>query len=140
MSVDDAAGYRLRLPRPDDVVPGRRHADGGADGVEDLGGVDRFCDAMLAIRAEIDRVAAGEGPRGVPAAARSAHGAGPGGEWERGYSRELGVFPAGVDPDKYRRRWPGSTRRTATVTSCAPARRPRRSLTDEERPSGTCTS
>ncbi len=27
-----AAG-RLRLPRPDHVVPGRRHADGGADGV-----------------------------------------------------------------------------------------------------------
>ena len=25
------------------------------------------------------------------------------GEWDRGYSRELAVFPQGVDPDKY---WP----------------------------------
>ena len=24
-------------------------------------------------------------------------------KWERAYARELGVFPAGVDPDKY---WP----------------------------------
>ena len=25
------------------------------------------------------------------------------GEWDRPYSRELGVFPSGIDPDKY---WP----------------------------------
>ncbi|MEN8675095.1 aminomethyl-transferring glycine dehydrogenase [Nocardioides sp.] len=71
---------------------------------EDLGEIDRFCDAMIAIRGEIDRVAAGEWPadasplRGAPHTSRALVG-----EWERGYSRELAVFPTGIDPDKY---WP----------------------------------
>jgi glycine dehydrogenase len=29
------------------------------------------------------------------------------GEWERSYSREVGVFPQGIDPDKY---WPAVAR------------------------------
>ena len=42
---------------------------------EDLAELDRFCDAMIAIRAEIDRVAAGElRRRRQPAAQRPAHG------------------------------------------------------------------
>jgi glycine cleavage system P protein (glycine dehydrogenase) len=71
---------------------------------EDLGEIDRFCDAMIAIKAEIDRVAAGEWTpeesplRHAPHTARALVG-----PWERGYSRELAVFPAGIDPDKY---WP----------------------------------
>jgi glycine dehydrogenase len=71
---------------------------------EDLAEIDRFCDAMIAIRREIDRVAAGEWTpegsplRGAPHTARALVG-----EWERDYPRELGVFPAGIDPDKY---WP----------------------------------
>ncbi len=71
---------------------------------EDLAEIDRFCDAMIAIRAEIDRVGAGEWTpeesplRGAPHTARALVG-----EWERAYPRELGVFPSGVDPDKY---WP----------------------------------
>jgi glycine dehydrogenase len=71
---------------------------------EDLAEIDRFCDAMIAIRAEIDRVAAGdwsveESPlRHAPHTARALVG-----EWDRPYSREEGVFPAGIDPDKY---WP----------------------------------
>ncbi len=71
---------------------------------EDLGEIDRFCDAMIAIRAEIDRVAAGEWTpqdsplRGAPHTSRSLVG-----EWDRAYSRELAVFPTGIDPDKY---WP----------------------------------
>ena len=41
---------------------------------EDLGELDRFCDAMIAIRAEIDQVAAGElARRRQPAAPRPAH-------------------------------------------------------------------
>ncbi len=71
---------------------------------EDLAEIDRFCDAMIAIRSEIDRVAAGEWPaeesplRGAPHTARSLAS-----EWTRVYPRELGAFPAGFDPDKY---WP----------------------------------
>lgn len=71
---------------------------------EDRGEIDRFCDAMIAIRGEIARVAAGEWSaeesplRHAPHTARSLVG-----EWERSYSRELGAFPTGVDPDKY---WP----------------------------------
>ncbi len=71
---------------------------------EDLAELDRFCDAMTAIRAEIDQVAAGEWSpetsplRGAPHTARNLAGA-----WERAYSREVAVFPSGYDPDKY---WP----------------------------------
>jgi glycine dehydrogenase len=71
---------------------------------EDLAEIDRFCDAMVAIRAEIDRVGAGEWSvadsplRAAPHTARALAK-----EWGRAYSREVGVFPAGIDPDKY---WP----------------------------------
>jgi glycine cleavage system P protein (glycine dehydrogenase) len=71
---------------------------------EDLGEIDRFCDAMLAIRAEIDQVERGEWSaeksplRGAPHTARTIVG-----DWDRAYPREIAVFPAGVDADKY---WP----------------------------------
>ena len=71
---------------------------------EDLGEIDRFCDAMIAIKGEIDRVAAGEWSaedsplRRAPHTSRALVG-----EWDRPYSRELAVFPTGIDPDKY---WP----------------------------------
>ena len=73
---------------------------------EDLAELDRFCDAMIAIRAEIQRVADGEWSaaesplRGAPhtAAAVAAD------TWDRKYSRELAAFPLpGVRADKY---WP----------------------------------
>jgi len=71
---------------------------------EDLAELDRFCDAMIAIKAEIDRVAAGEWAveasplRNAPHTARALVG-----DWDRVYSRELAVFPAGITADKY---WP----------------------------------
>jgi glycine dehydrogenase len=71
---------------------------------EDLGEIDRFCDAMLAIRAEIDQVERGEWSaeksplRGAPHTARAIVG-----DWDRAYPREIAVFPTGPDPDKY---WP----------------------------------
>jgi glycine dehydrogenase len=71
---------------------------------EDLGEIDRFCDAMLAIRTEIDQVERGEWSveksplRGAPHTTRSVVG-----DWDRAYPREVGVFPTGPDPDKY---WP----------------------------------
>jgi len=75
---------------------------------EDLLELDRFCDAMIAIRTEIDKVTAGEWTaassplRGAPHTARALTG-----EWDRAYSREVAVFPNGFDPDKY---WPPVTR------------------------------
>jgi glycine dehydrogenase len=71
---------------------------------EDLGEIDRFCDAMLAIRAEIDQVERGEWSveksplRGAPHTTRAIVG-----DWDRAYPREVAAFPTGVDPDKY---WP----------------------------------
>ena len=71
---------------------------------EDKLELDRFCDAMIAIRAEIDAVgAAGNAEtsvlRGAPHTALSLAG-----DWEVDYSRQDAAFPQGVDPlAKY---WP----------------------------------
>jgi glycine dehydrogenase len=63
------APHRLRLPRADDVVPGGGHADGRADRERVEGELDRFCDAMIAIRDEIRAVEEGRmDQRGQPAA------------------------------------------------------------------------
>jgi glycine dehydrogenase len=61
---------------------------------EDLAELDRFCSAMLSIRSEIERVAAGDWPledsplRMAPHTAEDLIGA-----WERPYPRELGAYP-----------------------------------------------
>jgi glycine dehydrogenase len=72
---------------------------------EDLIELDRFCEAMIAIRGEIEKVGAGEWPgednplRNAPHTAAAL-----GGDWEHAYTREEAVFPAGVSvADKY---WP----------------------------------
>ncbi|MEB8343443.1 aminomethyl-transferring glycine dehydrogenase [Streptomyces endophyticus] len=72
---------------------------------EDIDELDRFCDAMIAIRGEIERVATGEWAADDNPLRNAPHTAGMlGGEWEHAYSREEGVFPAGVvASDKY---WP----------------------------------
>ncbi|EPB6466675.1 aminomethyl-transferring glycine dehydrogenase [Cronobacter dublinensis] len=65
--------------------------------------LDRFIDAMLAIRGEIDRVAQGDWPQddnplvNAPHVQRELAQA-----WEHAYSRELAAFPAGFE-NKY---WP----------------------------------
>ena len=64
---------------------------------ETLREIDRFCDAMIAIRGEIDRVASGEWTvdsnplRMAPHTAEDLLG-----EWQRPYSRELGAYPVGA--------------------------------------------
>ncbi|MGB1688888.1 MAG: hypothetical protein ACPHHT_10125, partial [Ilumatobacteraceae bacterium] len=65
--------------------------------------IDRFCDAMISIRGEIDRVADGEWPveesplRYAPHTAEDLLG-----PWERPYSRELGAYPLpGLRQQKY---------------------------------------
>ncbi|MGB0746449.1 MAG: glycine dehydrogenase (aminomethyl-transferring), partial [Alphaproteobacteria bacterium] len=72
---------------------------------ESLAELDRFCDAMLSIREEIRAV---EDGRSDPANNPLKHAphtmADLVGEWDRPYSREQGVFPAGAPrTDKY---WP----------------------------------
>ncbi|HEY9440975.1 MAG TPA: aminomethyl-transferring glycine dehydrogenase [Streptomyces sp.] len=72
---------------------------------EDLAELDRFCDTMIAIRGEIDKVASGEWSADDNPLSNAPHTAAAlGGEWTHGYSREEAVFPAGVAAaDKY---WP----------------------------------
>ena len=71
---------------------------------EDLAEIDRFCAAMIAIRGEIDRVQAGEWtPETSPLRGAPHTSAVLAGDWDRGYSRDLAVFPTGWDADKY---WP----------------------------------
>ena len=71
---------------------------------EDLREIDRFCDAMVAIRREIDAVAAGadvstSALRNAPHTAEMLVGA-----WDLPYDRATAVYPDGVDPSsKY---WP----------------------------------
>ncbi|WP_414148140.1 aminomethyl-transferring glycine dehydrogenase [Erwinia sp. BNK-24-b] len=65
--------------------------------------LDRFIDAMLAIRMEIDRVAEGEWPADDNPLVNAPHTQKElVGEWAHPYTRELAVFPAGSD-NKY---WP----------------------------------
>ena len=106
VSVDDVAkrlvDYGFHAPTMSFPVAGTLMVEPTES--EDLGEIDRFCDAMIAIRAEIDRVGAGEWTpegsplRGAPHTSRALVG-----DWDRDYPRELAVFPAGIDPDKY---WP----------------------------------
>jgi glycine dehydrogenase len=71
---------------------------------EDLAELDRFCDAMIAIRAEIEEVATGrwdvvDSPlRGAPHTAAALVS-----DWERAYDRQTAVYPAGQRAAKY---WP----------------------------------
>jgi glycine dehydrogenase len=71
---------------------------------ENLDELDRFCEAMIAIRAEIAEVASGRWDveasplRGAPHTAAALVG-----EWDRAYGRSEAVFPTGQMTGKY---WP----------------------------------
>jgi glycine dehydrogenase len=92
---------------------------------EDLGEIDRFIDAMIAIRAEIEQLHSGswsaqDNPlRNAPHTARCLVE-----EWNHPYSREQAVYPAGVDPaSKYWapvRRVDGAFGDRNLVCSCPP--------------------
>jgi glycine dehydrogenase len=72
---------------------------------EDLGELDRFCDAMIAIKGEIDRVASGEWTRESSPLAQAPHTAQfvSADEWALPYSRRLAAYPTGDTGVKY---WP----------------------------------
>ncbi len=107
VSVDDVAkrliDYGFHAPTMSFPVAGTLMVEPTES--EDLVELDRFIDAMIAIKAEIDRVGAGEWPvednplRNAPHTANSVIG-----EWDHPYSRELAAFPPGTDrASKY---WP----------------------------------
>jgi glycine dehydrogenase len=72
---------------------------------EDLAELDRFIDAMIAIRGEIDKVADGTWPHGDNPLAQAPHTAAmvSADEWGHAYPRSLGAYPAGPVVDRY---WP----------------------------------
>jgi glycine dehydrogenase len=72
---------------------------------ENLAELDRFCDAMIAIRAEIERVRSGEWPADDNPLHNAPHTAAfLLGEWNSPYERELAAYPqSGLRKDKY---WP----------------------------------
>ena len=92
---------------------------------EDLTELDRFCDAMIAIREEVSRVSSGEWDetdnplRNAPHTAASLLGS-----WDHPYSREEAGLPQGVDPrSKYWspvRRIEGAYGDRHLVCSCPP--------------------
>ncbi|NJC73257.1 aminomethyl-transferring glycine dehydrogenase [Planosporangium thailandense] len=106
VTVDDVAkrliDYGFHAPTMSFPVPGTLMVEPTES--EDLAELDRFCAAMIAIRSEIEQVANGDWTvessplRGAPHTAQCLVG-----EWDRPYSRQQAVYPAGVTGDKY---WP----------------------------------
>ena len=96
VSVDDVAkrlmDYGFHAPTMSFPVTGTLMIEPTES--ENLHELDRFCDAMLAIRAEIEQVADGVWPveesplRMAPHTAEDLLG-----EWNRPYSREVGAYP-----------------------------------------------
>ncbi|RVW03692.1 aminomethyl-transferring glycine dehydrogenase [Rhodococcus spongiicola] len=78
---------------------------------ENLDEIDEFCEAMIAIRREIDRVGAGEWPvddnplRGAPHTAACLVS-----DWKHPYSREIAVYPRGKGSDSRPKVWPAVRR------------------------------
>ncbi|MFC7546667.1 aminomethyl-transferring glycine dehydrogenase [Plantactinospora sp. GCM10030261] len=100
VSVDDVAkrliDYGFHAPTMSFPVAGTLMVEPTES--EDLAELDRFCDAMIAIREEIDRVGAGQWPAGDNPLRNAPHTAAmvTGDEWERPYPRSLAAYPAGV--------------------------------------------
>jgi glycine dehydrogenase len=101
VSVDDVAkrliDYGFHAPTMSFPVAGTLMVEPTES--EDLTELDRFCDAMIAIRHEIAQVAEGIWPaddnplRGAPHTAVSIAR-----KWDHPYSREDAAYPSGVDP------------------------------------------
>ena len=142
VSVDDVAkrliDYGFHAPTMSFPVAGTLMIEPTES--EDLAELDRFCEAMIAIRGEIEKVASGEWPADDNPLRNAPHTAAAlGGEWEHPYSREEAVFPAGVSrPTSTGRRSAGSTVPSATATWSAPARRWTSTTTDRGHRPAAC--
>ena len=110
VTVDDVAkrlaDYGLHAPTMSFPVAGTLMVEPTES--EDLAEIDRFVAAMVSIRGEIDRVAAGEWPRddnplrGAPHTAACLVD-----KWDHPYPRELAAYPTGVTPGVHDRKvWP----------------------------------
>ncbi|MCY7342274.1 MAG: aminomethyl-transferring glycine dehydrogenase [Pseudonocardia sp.] len=130
VTVDDVAkrlaDYGLHAPTMSFPVPGTLMVEPTES--EDLAEIDRFVDAMIAIRGEIARVEAGEWPvednplRGAPHTAACLVD-----KWDHPYSRELAAYPSGAAPGVHDRKvWPpvrridGAHGDRNLVCSCSP--------------------
>jgi glycine dehydrogenase len=105
VSIDDVAkrliDYGFHAPTMSFPVAGTLMVEPTES--EDLAELDRFCEAMLAIRAEIDQVADGTLDTQDNPLANAPHAARELLEWSHPYDVATGVFPAGSTDDKY---WP----------------------------------
>jgi glycine dehydrogenase len=126
ITVDDVAkrlaDYGMHAPTMSFPVAGTLMVEPTES--EDLAELDRFCDAMIAIKREIDRVAAGDWPaednplHNAPHTAESIAG-----KWDHPYSREEAAYPTGAAGPKI---WPpvrridGAKGDRNLVCSCPP--------------------
>ncbi|MCO1577442.1 aminomethyl-transferring glycine dehydrogenase [Crossiella sp. SN42] len=126
VTVDDVAkrlaDYGLHAPTMSFPVAGTLMVEPTES--EDLAELDRFCQAMIAIRKEIDKVGAGEWPvednplRNAPHTAESLTG-----DWNHPYTRAEAAFPVKTDRPKI---WPpvrridGAKGDRNLVCSCPP--------------------
>jgi glycine dehydrogenase len=101
VSVDDVAkrliDYGFHAPTMSFPVAGTLMVEPTES--EDLAELDRFCNAMIAIKGEIDQVAAGVWPKDDNPLANAPHTASAvtADEWEHAYPRSVAGFPEGVD-------------------------------------------
>jgi glycine dehydrogenase len=112
VSVDDVAkrliDYGFHAPTMSFPVAGTLMVEPTES--EPLAELDRFCEAMLAIRAEIDRVQAGEWPAHDNPLHNAPHTAEDvtADDWPHPYARELAAYPlTTLRRDKY---WPPVSR------------------------------
>ena len=100
VTVDDVAkrlvDYGFHAPTMSFPVPGTLMVEPTES--ENLAELDRFCDAMIAIRAEIEQVQNGTWPAGDNPLVNAPHTQAQvtADAWEHPYSRRLAAFPAGL--------------------------------------------
>ncbi len=100
VSVDDVAkrliDYGFHAPTMSFPVAGTLMVEPTES--EDVGELDRFVTAMIAIKAEIDQIGAGKWPADDNPLRNAPHTASClAGEWDHPYSRKLAAYPDGVD-------------------------------------------
>ena len=106
VTVDDVAkrlaDYGMHAPTMSFPVAGTLMVEPTES--EDLAELDRFCDAMIAIRAEVAKVGSGEWAKDDNPLVNAPHTAAClADEWTHPYSREVAAFPAGRSAPKI---WP----------------------------------
>jgi glycine dehydrogenase len=108
VSVDDVAkrliDYGFHAPTMSFPVAGTLMVEPTES--EDLAELDRFCDAMIAIREEIELVGSGRWPAGDNPLRNAPHTAAmvSGDEWDRPYPRSVAAYPGRVD--RVAKYWP----------------------------------